>query len=323
MSKFDHLNRLIYVYLLRKGSIKKAWKTPGKVNKKRCLSDKLELGYFLDFSEDASYSGPLTPEGNPLIDYGGKIGKQLNPWFIGHYALANFEKFIQYNNLKNLEEFKKQADWFAKNAKLKNNGKFVVWEYLFDWKPLKAPWISSLSQSYAISTLLRAHIITNNDDYLELAKKAFVCLTTPISEGGVLGQRGKLLTFEEVPKHPINTVLNGFIFSLWGILEYAHYTQSKEAFSIYNEGLYSLKKLLSEYELGFWSKYSLETGEVIPPIASLFYHQVHISQLKAMYLITGDEIFNKFAHRWENYTKSFFKKAMAFLIKATYKIIYV
>jgi len=77
MSKFDHLNRLIYVYLLRKGSIKKAWKTPGKVNKKRCLSDKLELGYFLDFSEDASYSGPLTPEGNPLIDYGGKIGKQL------------------------------------------------------------------------------------------------------------------------------------------------------------------------------------------------------------------------------------------------------
>jgi hypothetical protein len=51
-------------------------------------------GYFLDFSLDAHYPGPFDSRGVPMIDYGGTVGVQYNPWAVGHFALAVFHKFF-------------------------------------------------------------------------------------------------------------------------------------------------------------------------------------------------------------------------------------
>lgn len=320
-SQVDRLARLANVYLFQKGTIKKAWSHEGIVNETRCKGTDIMLGYFLDFSNDAYYQGPFDSKGVPLIDYTGRIGIQYNPWYIGHYALAQFEKYRTSNNSTHLEKFLVQAEWFTNKAVDREGGQFAVWEYTFSWSSnLKAPWISSLSQSYGLSVLLRAYDITQTSNHMRLAEKVFKSFTMSIDQGGVLNNDNRLTVFEESPVRPVDTVLNGYIFSIFGILEYAQFTGDDRAYDLYYKSIESLEKLLPMFDLSFWSKYSTRQRRFFPPIASMFYHRVHINQLKALFLITGNKVFAEYAKRWEDYSKSIIKRLLAVAIKMGYKL---
>lgn len=319
----DRLTRLINIYLLKRGTEKKAWTHPGKVNESRCKSSDIMLGYYLDFSEGAEYKGPFDANGVPLLDYTGRIGIQYNPWFIGHYAFMQFEKFRATKCSDYKHRFLQQAQWFIRNFKERRSKGtiFAVWEYNFSWNELKAPFISSLSQSYGLSVLLRAYKLTGDEEYFSLAHKAFNSFLVDIDDGGVANfEDGKVL-FEESPIRPADTVLNGFIFSIWGVLEYAQFTNLPLALELYHKSLNSLLSILPDYDMGFWSKYSRGKGLAFPPIASWFYHRVHIAQMKALFLITGNDTFEYYFRKWDNNFKSPSRRWLAFILKAGYKIL--
>ena len=65
----------------------------------------------------------------------------------------------------------------------------------------------------------------------------------------------------------------------------------------------TLRKNLDRYDLGFWSRYEL-SGTRLPMIASPFYHRLHVTQLRIMHKITGDEVFARYAEKWEKYARS-------------------
>ena len=79
---------------------------------------------------------------------------------------------------------------------------------------------------------------------------------------------------------------------------------------------------LGRFDLGFWSLYE-QSGTVLPMmVASSFYHQLHIVQLRVMHRLTGHEIFAGFADRWAAYSQSGIKRTRALCYKCAFKLCY-
>jgi len=78
---------------------------------------------------------------------------------------------------------------------------------------------------------------------------------------------------------------------------------------------------LDRYDLGFWSLYE-QSGTRLPMVASPFYHQLHIVQLRIMHRLTGEDKFARVADRWESYGRSRSKRTRALCYKTAFKLCY-
>ena len=78
---------------------------------------------------------------------------------------------------------------------------------------------------------------------------------------------------------------------------------------------------LDRYDLGFWSLYE-QSGTRLPMVASPFYHQLHIVQLRVMHRLTGEDAFARVADRWESYSRSRSKRTRALCYKSAFKLCY-
>src|SRR5262249_53074048 len=167
------------------------------------------------------------------------------------------------------------------------------------YRQLRAPWVSALAQGAAISVLLRGYQLWLDAKLLDDAAAMFEGMERPLEVGGirVQGWCGPLW-FEEYPMTPPGHVLNGFIFALWGIVDFARVTGDEKAWRWWHEGVLTLKSHLPEFDCGFWSLYDLRYRE----LAALHYHQkIHPAQLEAMYALTGDKAFLHYANRWRRF----------------------
>jgi len=82
-----------------------------------------------------------------------------------------------------------------------------------------------------------------------------------------------------------------------------------------------LRSNLHRYDLGFWSLYE-QSETFLPMVASPFYHRLHIVQLRVMHRMTGDDIFARFADKWQAYTRSFKNRTRAGCYKSAFKLCY-
>ena len=76
---------------------------------------------------------------------------------------------------------------------------------------------------------------------------------------------------------------------------------------VWNEGVETLEKNIEKYDIGYWSLYNLIQRHP----ATQAYHSLHIKQLKVLYEITGIEIFNEYAKKWEKYLNNSLNKIIA------------
>jgi hypothetical protein len=307
-------------HVLNRGAARRIWSYPAVVNSSRLISKNLLDGYYLDFSRDADYPGLKDENGIILVDYAGKLGVQYNPFFIGYYALACYEKFRKTGVPGYRDAFFRQADWFLKHAIYRDHN-LAAWEYTFPWlRCMSPPWISSLAQSIAVSVLLRAWLLTNRRQYFDLAAAAINVLFSEIEQGGVMYRKNDLITFEEYPTYPPRTVLNGFVFSIWGAMEFLALTGFQNARHFVERSVDTLIKILPAYDLGFWSRYQLvPQKEILPWIASPFYHNLHIAQLIVMDSLFHDTVFGEFAARWRSYEENWGRRLSAVLVKSAHK----
>ncbi len=200
-----------------------------------------------------------------------------------------------------------------------------VWNHYFDWeyrKTLKAPWYSGLAQGQGVSLLVRAHAETGDAKYAKAATLAFGSFLADTESGGVTfrDQAGDLW-FEEYILSPPTHILNGFIWAAWGVHDYWLATGDGEARNLFTRAVETLRKNLDRYDLGFWSRYEL-SGTRLPMIASPFYHRLHVTQLRIMHKITGDDVFARYAEKWEKYARSGSKRARALCYKGAFKLCY-
>jgi heparosan-N-sulfate-glucuronate 5-epimerase len=288
--------------------------------------------YYMLFREKADYTGHYDAAGIPMLDYHGLIGLQYNPIAIAQWGLANYNIFGATGDEARWQRTLKAADWLAANLEQNSHGLWV-WTHHFDWEyrdTLKAPWYSGLAQGQGISLLLRAHAHSRSHphpedemyQYQSAAEKAFVALTKPIAEGGVLLEdEEKNLWIEEYLVDPPTHILNGFMWALWGAFDFwlAHAdAPSKEVF---DRGVETLIHNLDRFDTGYWSLYE-QSGTRLKMVASPFYHQLHIVQLRVMSKLTGDARFAAVADRWEGYAQRRGNRTRALIEKSVFKLLH-
>jgi hypothetical protein len=265
----------------------------------------MELGpYYIDLNrclgEDFS-EYEFNADGIPLVRFHRKQDWQHNPVTVCQYGLHHFNRYLKTQEEESRQIFLTQANWLVDHSQKGINGS-LVWLYQFDipFYQISAPWISGMAQGQAMSLLLRAHQVTGESKYWDTAHGAWLISKILIDEGGVLSyfSDGKPV-IEEYPSPKFLTgVLNGFIFAIFGVYDYASYTDDKSAHEFYLSLVDSLKANLFRYDCGYWSYYDLK-----PPLrlSSKSYHRLHLEQLNQMYQLTGEEIFKTVRDRWRSY----------------------
>ena len=322
MPRLAYYRRIFGAYLLGGKSHLTFWhETP--VDNPNATAN--ELGeYYMVFAEKADYQGAYDPFGIPQLDYHGHIGLQYNPIAIAQFALGNYNLWRRTGDPARRANFLLIADWLASNLEQNPRGLWV-WNHNFDWEyrdTLKAPWYSALAQGQGISVLVRAHRESGDTRYLVAAQRAFTSFQHPIENGGVaFTDAAGDLWFEEYIVSPPTHILNGFIWALWGIYDYFLSTRDETAQELFSRGVRTLLHNLDRYDLGFWSLYE-QSGTRLPMVASPFYHQLHIVQLRIMHRLTGEDQFARVADRWESYSRSRSNRTRALCYKSAFKLCY-
>ena len=322
VSRLHYYRRIFSAYLVPGESHLTFWHETPQANPNALID---ELGeYYMVFSEKAGYRGHHDSAGIPMLDYHGQIGLQYNPIAIAQWGLGNYNLFRRTGSDESRKKFLIAGDWLCSHLEQNSFGVWV-WNHHFDWEyrtALKAPWYSALAQGQAISLLVRAYQETGASSFREAADRGFTGFLKSTEEGGVTftDKRGNLW-FEEYIVSPPTHILNGFIWAAWGVYDYFLATRNSSAKQLFAKAVTTLRANLDRYDLGFWSLYE-QSGTRLPMVASPFYHQLHVAQLRVMHQLTGDEIFAHYADRWQNYARSPAKRARALCYKGAFKLCY-
>jgi heparosan-N-sulfate-glucuronate 5-epimerase len=185
---------------------------------------------------------------------------------------------------------------------------------------LPNPWISGIVQGEAASLLVRLAEHTSDDRYAEAAIAALIPMRLSSPAGGVAAELGGGYFPEEYPTDPPSLVLNGGIFALWGLRDVATAYSDDAARELFEAGTTTLATNLDRYDTGYWSRYDLFPHRVVN-VASPAYHELHITQLRVMAMLTGSPVFESYADRFEAYERSARNAARAFAHKAVFRLV--
>lgn len=314
MKKYEvlsYLNKIIMFYFPNKASYSNSI-TPCQISSK---PNKLG-GYYLDFTSKANYKEKINSNGIPLSSYKGQNYFE-HPTVIAQYALGIFELLHKKNfsddELRN--KFIKIAWWFDDNKVNIKDGKGWLIDVLYpDWGVNK-PWISAMTQGEVISVLSRAALLSKNEKFEKLANEALVPFDYHVNDGGIVNHFHSISIYEEAPiKNKTTAVLNGFIFSLFGLYDLILLNNNEKANMLFKNGVNSLIKLLPFYDINNWTRYRLMEYPK-KYYSSYTYHILVIEQLRAMYYLTGEKIFYEYSKRWFDYSKNIFNKTRALFNK--------
>lgn len=226
------------------------------------------------------------------------------PISIGQYALAVFNSYADSEMPSKKAHFMRIVKWFMNN-KTEDEKCGIYW--LTDIsKPeykINEPWKSAFTQSRAISVLLRAWQVTENNEFLETAEKALIPFTLDITEGGVSAFTDKGKIFEEYVAAEPTMVLDGHIFSLLGLYDFYRATKNHQAKVLFDEGIESLIDWLPEYDMGYWLKFNMCKMEHYPETdpCTIGYLRLVTLQMKLLYKITQRDDFVTFYEKFKSY----------------------
>lgn len=320
--RLNYYRRIAAAYLTPLPSHLDFWHERPEVNLEASFEG---LGqYYMPFIAKANYAGTYDACGVPMLNYRGTLGVQYNPVAIAQYGLGNYNLYCRTRDPARKQKFLIAADWLVSHQE-RNAAGLLVWNHQFDWDyrtPLKAPWYSGLAQGQGISLLVRAHLVTREDRYLRAADGAFACFLTTVDQGGVsfVDNAGDLW-FEEYITSPPTHILNGFIWASWGVLDLYLATSQTAVKDLFARAIETLARNLHRYDTGFWSLYE-QAGARMPMLASVFYHSLHITQLKILNKLTGNPLFDRFARKWQEYLLDKRHCVRATIQKSIFKLCY-
>ncbi|XP_047219164.1 D-glucuronyl C5-epimerase B isoform X2 [Girardinichthys multiradiatus] len=202
------------------------------------------------------------------------------------------------------------SNWLARHQDERGGWPIMVTRKLGEgFRPLEPGWYSAMAQGQAMSTLVRAYLLTKNQAYLNAALRAVGPYKVPSAQHGVKAVfMNKYDWYEEYPTTPSSFVLNGFIYSLLGLYDVAETAGEilgREAGQLFSRGMDSLKAMLPLFDTGSGSIYDLRHYMLgtAPNLARWDYHTTHINQLQLLASIDNAPIFRDVVKRWKSYLK--------------------
>jgi heparosan-N-sulfate-glucuronate 5-epimerase len=270
-------------------------------------------GYFNDLTAKTQWEGPSDEDGLPLTVFGRKVipfpTTRLQK-ALGHWDLAMLQ---HANRESHLNEFVHIADWAYSSQD--QRGGWSVWPLL---GVQSCSEYSAMTQGEAVSVLVRAARHTGDARFFEGARLATSLLVSPVSDGGVSRQGRLGLIFEELPHEPPSTVLNGWIFALFGLYDFLLSDRDATIEELLDHSVTQLVSVLPSFDTGYWSHYVQGAA-----IASPFYHRLHIAQFAAMEAVFPDHAkdLGKFRRNLELQARSKICTARAITKKLMEKIV--
>lgn len=280
-----------------------------------------KLGYYyIKFGEDTSKLNRLIhsfdKDGIPLnTTYIDVKEKKLHyyPISIGQYGLSIFNSYLNSHSKDKKKHFLRITDWFYEN-RIEDDKLGCYW--LTDVpKPeynVSKAWKSAFSQSRALSIMMRAWQITNDEKYLYACEKALIPLLTSVENGGVaVNNNEKDTIYEEYVAEKPTRVIDGHIFSLLGVYDFIRATKHlnsesyKQAINIFDKGIEGLLTLLPKYDMGYWIRFNICDLPSYPKNdpCTIGYLRLVIKQLDILYGITGNNEFKKYSIRFTKYDR--------------------
>ncbi|NXI00356.1 GLCE epimerase, partial [Pachycephala philippinensis] len=200
--------------------------------------------------------------------------------------------------------------WLLRNQDERGGWPIMVTRKLGEgFKSLDPGWYSAMAQGQAMSTLVRAYLLTKEPAFLGAALRATAPYKLPAEQRGVKAVfMDRHDWYEEYPTSPSSFVLNGFMYSLIGLYdlkETAGEKLGREARLLYERGMASLKAMLPLYDTGSGTIYDLRHFMLgtAPNLARWDYHTTHINQLQLLSTIDDAPIFKEFVKRWKSYLR--------------------
>lgn len=285
------------------------------------ISTDSNLGaYYQDFTEaiehfEKCYFGSFDENGIPLAGFGDEA--YYNLIYIVQYGIILHDLILKGENIeKNKLELTKCFNWIDQNK--------IETEHTIYWENEKASerydlpknWISGMYQGQAISLYLRYGQLFNCEaECIEKTKKMIKFYDVDFKNGGFkrIDDEGNLW-FEEYTSPSPSFVLNGYIYSLFGVYDYWRVTNCNDAKHIIDECEKTLANSLHKYDCGYWSIYD----QLIKELATKYYHKnIHIPIMEIMYGLTQNELFNYYKKRWE---KQYNSKINHIFVEIMYRV---
>lgn len=277
----------------------------------KCYAKESIQGYYNDLTGKISPSTLLDNEGIPIniVSSGETVYSLVT---IMQYALGCFDLYILEKNENYKTQFLNLAEYILSHQE--ENGKWDARSSIGSAKGNS----SCMAQGQGCSILLRAYQMTADYRYWQAAQKAISFMILPSEQGGTALYQEDELSFEKYPPQEgiTSSVLNGWIFALFGLYDYILYTDSAEHRELMERSSRTLERKLPLYDRGFWSDYDL-TGTISSPA----YHSVHISLLSVLAELVDSQTMRNYARRFKNYEKSPLNYLRAVAIKFVQKLI--
>lgn len=264
-------------------------------------------GYYNNMKEKVSYQPHLVDSSELPILNTESGGVFHFPVAIFQFAFGLLDYYYETNDEKYLNKYRQCAEWALANQQ--PDGSWDNFSYIYPDHPY-----GSMAQGEGASMLLRAYKLFGDSQYLDAAKKAVSFMLKDIRSGGCTCYEDGNVVLMEYQHLPV--VLNGWIFSWWGLYDYVLVTQEEKVANVMNASLQTMVKLLPKFANSYWSKYDIQ-GKMTSP----FYHNLHIAQMQAMFSLTDVPEFNYWAQRWKRQQENRLFKAVAFVKKSIQKII--
>lgn len=275
------------------------------INKGEGLNWSMEevRGYYIDYSGKTA-TDQIDAAGVPYSKLADGRKENL-PITVIQYGLGCYEKILS-GDTRFAQPMKLSADHMLKTQH--GDG---MWDAFKAQK--KNDYYSSMIQSQGASLMLRMYKLSGEERYLESAQRAIDAMLKPVDQGGTaLVKNGHIHLLEAVDRPMI---LNGAIYSSFGVLDMWVMTKDEKYHEILRSVLEAIKDELKNFDTGFWSKYCLDGA-----YASPFYQRVHITQLKLLAKLFDEDVFLQEALKYEKYLGRRVNYMLAFAIKAFQKI---
>ena len=220
---------------------------------------------------------------------------------IFQYALGAYDLFLRSNDAVYKRKFFECVDWAI--AHQNEDGSFETFNPASS-KIAKTPF-SAMAQSEAASVFFRAYCLTDDESYVRRAYSSLDFMLQDEKEGGCTRLDGDDLVLMEYPMG--SPVLNGWIFSIFGLFDAVTLPEGKSKYSsVLERTLFSLEKHLPNFMSKRWSLYN-EAGI----IASPFYHRLHVALLEIVRRYTNSSSYGTVIELWKKQLRNPFLRVSA------------
>ena len=246
---------------------------------------------------------PVDKNGVVLEVYGRR--KVYHPLTIARYGIRLLHSYRITENEAYLDRAEVNAAFLVRHAARRYGA--LYFPYRFNYRLfgdpsdlMHAPWYSAMAQGAALTLFFRLYGVTQEARWKTAASSTFATFvqrrsaTRPWTVFVARRAKQRYLWLEEYAKTPPTQPLNGHMYALFGVYEYALATRTAAAMHVFDGAATTIRYQGNRFRVpGGISYYSLRVHAQYPS-----YHCVHVWQLKLLGRMTGDPWFVREGRRF-------------------------